>query len=231
MENYISIKGKRTELTEEQLRDLGFEDISDGIDEFSEIVRRGDIRKHYKVNDIITLAGQDYKLIGIDHDRKTGGGVHQNNVTLMSMTLLDPRRMHSDESDNGYKGTELREWLNKDYFKSLPENLREHILTIDKTTHNYKGEKIETRERVFIPSESELFGSAIYSDYEDGERYEAFSTSENRQLRDKDGDYWYYWTRSQCNSTGFASVGNGGNATYAYASSATLRVPVCFCFS
>jgi len=238
MESYISIKGNKTVLTDQQLQELGIYTGIDfsGVDEaereeierLSKIVRSGKAQRKLFANDIIKILGKEYKVIGFDHDKIIGNS-ERNTITLVRYVLLPPRSM----SGSNWRDSGLRKYLNEEYIKELPDALVEHIHPVRKITHTHDGEKIETEDRLFIPSESELFGSAIYSDYEDGKRYEAFSTSENRQLKGEDGDYWYYWTRS--NSCGvythFAHVNSGGTANSLNASNATIRVPLCFCFS
>jgi len=108
-ESYISIHGKKTKLTDEQLIELGFEVYDTKVKEFIDIIRSGKTRKHYSANDIITLCGMEFKIIGIDHDGK-------NTVTLMGCELLKPRRMNNGGCENGWAETELRKWLHE-YFE------------------------------------------------------------------------------------------------------------------
>jgi hypothetical protein len=101
-----------------------------------------------------------------------------------------------------------------------------------KFTHDNDGMVHETNDLLFVPSESELFGSAILAAYEDGQRYEAFATSKDRLRFDSDGDARWYWTRSQYsgNTTAFVDVSYGGNVTYDSASG-SLGAPLCFLIS
>ena len=59
-----------------------------------------------------------------------------------------------------------------------------------------------------------MFGSAIYSPAEDGERYEAFATSKDRIVNDEDGSACEVWLRSAYvdDSTGFCMVDTSGSA-------------------
>ncbi|NCB06500.1 MAG: hypothetical protein EOM69_13385 [Clostridia bacterium] len=89
-----------------------------------------------------------------------------------------------------------------------------------------------TVDRIFLPSESELFGSAIWSDYMDEERYEAFDCCNDRVRHDKDGDRIWYWTRSSHggSSTLFAYVYYYGLPYRTSAALAALSAPLCFNF-
>ena len=198
--------------------------ITSGVEELSAIVKAGRAREHYKANDVVTLDGVDYKIIGFDHDAP-------NSITLMRNELLPYRVMHTSTTAGGWKDTTLRKWLNDEYIKELSDKLISHIIPVQKVTHTYDGKKTETKDKIFICSESEMFGSAIYSYHEDGARYEAFATSELRALKDEDGDYDWYWTRSPSSSANFAIVSSYGNANHASATNSTVRVAPCFTIS
>lgn len=231
MKNYICINGKKAELTGEQLQRLGLTNCGCTISEICEIVKSGKAREHFSVHDTLTLGGYEMEIIGFDHDQAENGG---HTMTLMAKTLLPYRRMHSGACKRGWIDTELRKWLNSEFIKQLPEELVQHIAPVVKSTHSSSGEVYETVDRLFVPSESEYFGSAIWSDYEDGPRYEAFATSELRVRRDEDGDADWYWSRSFLsggNSTYCASVNSGGGATSPSASNTTIRAPLCFCLA
>ena len=146
---------------------------------------------------------------------------------------MPARRMHSGACERGWIDTELRKWLNNHFIDTLPDELLPHIRPTQKITHNSKGEAFKTIDSLFIPSESELFGSAIWSDYEDGPRYEAFATSNDRLRIDEDGDGCWYWSRSFVggNSTNCAYVSYYGYASYHSASNTSIRAPLCFCFA
>lgn len=232
MNNYICINGNKTELTTAQLRELGFATGALTISEISEIVRSGKARDHFKIHDVLTLAGYELEIIGFDHDRAySTPALHT--ITLMSKTLLPARRMHSGACARGWIDTELRKWLHNTFLDQLPDELTPHICSVAKTTHNYKGGAFETVDSLFLPSESELFGSAIWAECEDGKRYEAFATRKDRQRFDEDGDADWYWTRSanSDNSTYFAIVSCSGNGSYGGAYNTTIRAPLCFCFA
>ena len=143
----------------------------------------------------MTLAGYELEIIGFDRD-KAYDNPDLHTITLMAKTLLPAQRMHSGACERGWIDTELRKHLNNTVLDSLPDELLSHILSVPKITHNYKGEAFETVDSLFIPSESELFGSAIYAECEDGKRYEAFATRKDRIRVDEDGDADWYWTRS-----------------------------------
>jgi hypothetical protein len=168
--------------------------------------------------------------IGFDHDTTLGRTDHT--MTVMAKEMLPAHRMHSGACKRGWIDTELRKWLNEEVIKHLPDELVKHIAPVFKQTHASDGKVYETRDRLFIPSESELFGSAIWSDYEDGPRYEAFATSELRVRFDEDGDGYPYWSRSFGHyPTICAAVGDEGYDAGTNVHSNGMRAPLCFCFA
>ena len=236
MKNYICINGNMTELTDAQVAELGFE-APDGriaklVADLSEKLQGGYARNHFSIGDTITFGDLAMEIIGINHDKDAE---HRdcNTITLMSRKLLEPRRWHDGACPGGWADSEIREWLNGEFINTLPPELIPHICTVGKLTHTSDGEAIKTLDRLFIPSESELFGSAIWAAAEDGERYEAFKTSADRMCYDADGDPSWYWTRSPGggSSAGVALVGGDGAASYANATDSAIRVAFGFAFA
>ncbi len=189
-------------------------------------MKSGEARKHFNLHDTFNAGGYTLEIIGFDHEAL-------NTITVMAKELLPARRMHSGSCERGWIDTELRKWLNTDFIKKLPADLVSHIVEVEKITHNFKGDSYSTVDKLFIPSESELFGSAIWSDYEDGRRYEAFATCNDRIRLDEDGDGRAYWSRSFVggNSTTCAHVYYHGDADINSASHTGIRAPLCFCFA
>lgn len=230
MTNYICVNGKKTELTPEQLRDLGFAPAGRTLAEAAEIVRDGRAREVFSIHDTITCGGYELEVIGIDHD-KADGDTSPPTMTLMAKQLLDTHQWHDGSCERGWVDSDIREWLNDEVIDELPNEITKHICTVRKITHNSDGERFETTDKLFLPSESEIFGSAIWAECEDGPRYEAFATAKDRLRFDEDGDSDWYWTRSSVrggSSTNAAYVNNGGSANTSYATTAGIRVPLCF---
>ena len=232
MKSYLCINGKKTELTDEQVRDLGFAPGKYTVAELSKIVASGNARDRLQLHEVINIGGLDLEIIGFDHD-KDRDDPNRPTITLMAKTLLAARRWHSGDCKRGWIDAEIRAWLNEEYINKLPEELIPHIRSVEKLTHDSDGEAYITVDRLFLPSESELFGSAIWAAAEDGPRYEAFATSDDRIRIDEDGDADWYWTRSVRggHSAYCAIVSVNGHAHISYAGDASIRAPLCFCFA
>lgn len=234
MTSYICIDGVKIELTAEQLAAIRGQvpaETSNGytLSLISEIAKAGKAREHFKVHDRFVFYGYNLEIIGIGHDITSMG--EENTITFRSLNSIEKRRMHHGNYAAGWKDTDLRKWLHKEIFPSLPDELRRCIRTVRKQNHNADGAAYTTDDALWLPSESEAFGSAIYSPAEAGKRYEAFATSENRRIFVDDGESAWQWLRSPVAGS-FASncdITGSGYASTATASGFWLSVPLYFC--
>lgn len=229
MDCYVCINGRKVALTPEQVKELGIGDgATRGLAALRDALRDGTYKDKYKVRDVIQDFGYNFQIIGFNHDR-SAGSENRPTVTVMAKELLPEHRMNPDKCERGWAGSELRSWLNNDVFKTLPKGLKELIQPTLRTSIDYQGFSHETTDMLFVPTESELFGSAIYSTSECGERYEAFATSADRKRIGDDGDPDWYWTSSAFGggSTAFVIVYANGNVGDSCASNAN-RAPLCF---
>lgn len=229
MDCYVCINGRKVALTPEQVKELGIGDgATRGLAALRDALRDGTYKDKYKVRDVIQDFGYNFQIIGFNHDR-SAGSENRPTVTVMAKELLPEHRMNPGKCERGWAGSELRSWLNNDVFKTLPKGLKELIQPTLRTSIDYQGFAHETTDKLFVPTESELFGSAIYSTSECGERYEAFATSADRKRIGDNGDPDWYWTSSARggDSTNFVYV-NGNGGVYSNNASNALRAPLCF---
>lgn len=228
MKNYLCINGKKTELTEEQLKELGFITELSPLAKLQSAVRAWNAQEHYKVHDVIEDFGYSFEIIGFNHD-KNADDENRPTVTLMAKELLPEHRMNPGKCERGWVDSELRKWLNEEFINTLPSELVELIQPTWKKSLDSCGRFYDTVDKLFIPTESELFGSAIYSLDMCGERYEAFENSKDRQRigdNDKPDGYWTFSVIAG-NSNAFVLVSNIGLVSIGTASLAR-RAPFCF---
>lgn len=224
MENYICIKGKKTALTIEQLKELGFP-VESPLADLVKEVRAGKLP--FIPGKIIEDFGMKFKILSYDHDASAENPLA---CTVTLMCLNAPKhRMHDGSCPGGWEDSELRKWLNNEYIKTLPFGLQELIHPTIRKSNDSEGHYHTTNDRLFLPTESELFGSAIYSACECGPRYSAFHTSKDRIVTNENGYGDCLWTSSAYagDSTYFAYVYNSGTVGYACVSNA-LHAPFCF---
>jgi len=220
MKNYISINGNKSELTAEQLAQLGIS-TETPLQQFIDRIRSNEVNIH----DTLSIGSYDFEIIGLNHENEPFP-----NATLMAKQLVGPMQFHDGECSRGWIDSDIRKRLNGEVYESLPSELRRHIICTEKNTHSCDGEVYKTTDKLFLPSESEMFGSAIWSGYEDGKRYEAFATRHNRIRVNGDGNNDWYWTRSPSGVTYgiVARVGHSGHAGHYWASPPDVFAPLCF---
>lgn len=228
-ESYIFFNNRKIPLTEEQIRMLKLPKTL-SVKEISDIVKSGKAQEHFKIHDIIELDGKEFEVIGFNHDKKDCNPMRPT-MTLMGKKITGKHCYHNGACKGGWKDSDLRAWLNGEVFRSLSKELRDYIQPVLRHSFTTEGKPVETIDCLFVPSESEVFGSAIWSAQMEGERYPAFDTSEHRVRYDEDGGRCAWWVQSSRtgSSSSFAYVNDGGRPGYTSASNTHIGAPLCFC--
>ena len=121
-----------------------------------------------------------------------------------------------------WKESDLRRWANEEFIKRLPDELAEIIAPRD-IVQIIKGERMETRDFLWAPSYTEIFGKSRWAADDDAEEQFPIFTTERGRVRMIDGETWPWWTRSP--STGYSTLfccvdssgsNNGGSASFSY---------------
>ena len=216
-ENYLCINGKKVELTDEQMRQLGITPVESEIAKMSRISKAGEAKGHYKVHDTIIVDGITFEIVGIDHDIDALTGEY-NTITLRQVDHIKKSHIDLGPCPGGFVASELDNSLMKSPQNWIPESILPYVREVSKEYVTHDG-KIKVRPRkLWLFSESEMFGSAIYSPAETGERYEAFATSKNRIVNDENGSACAAWLRSAyVNHTNyFCEISKFGSASGSY---------------
>lgn len=215
-ENYLCINGKKTELTDDQMRQLGItpvEPVESEIAKMSRISKAGEATEYYNVHDTIVVDGITFEIVGIGHDIDALTGKY-NTITLRQVDHIKKSRINPGPCPDGFVASELDNSLMKSPQNWIPESILPYVREVSKKYVTHDG-KIKVRPRkLWLFSESEMFGSAIYSPAEDGERYEAFATSKDRIVNNEDGSACTVWLRSAMASysDAFCVVNASGSA-------------------
>ena len=112
---------------------------------------------------------------------------------------------------------EMADWLNGEYLRSLPEELKPFMVR-------------RKRNRVFIPREAEVFGKHVYSNPEEaGKMWEIFKKAPNWKMVDEEGNSRWTWLASPAisGSARFCAVDTSGAPDYNDASTSYGVLP-CF---
>ena len=230
-ENYICINGKKTELTDEQMRQLGItpiEPVESEIAKMSRISKAGKAKDYYNIHDTIVVDGITFEIVGIGHDIDALTGKY-NTITLRQVDHIKYSYIDPGLGQIEFFASELDKSLMESPQNWIPESVLPYVRNVVKKSVTFDGHVKAIYRKLWLFSESEMFGSAIYSPAEDGERYAAFATGKDRVARDEDGYECSAWLRSALVGTcSFCAVTTSGTATAVNASYA-FGVELGFC--
>lgn len=176
-----------------------------------------------KIGDIITektLDGEEMDLVVVD----MGPGW----ARFESKDCLPVEVAYNQNNRNagGFADSDVKRYLNEEVFNSLPEELRNVIAEVERKQENGKSSLC----RLFLPTESELFGDCCYSEDDTYSQIEYYKDRRNRiKCNRKGGSPDWYWTASvrSGNSAYCVHVISYGSSS-GWDASDELYVPVCF---
>lgn len=176
-----------------------------------------------KVGDIITektLDGEEMDLAVVD----MGPGW----ARFESKDCLPVEVAYNQNNRNagGFADSDVKHYLNEEVFNNLPEDLRNAIAEVERKQENGESSLC----RLFLPTESELFGDCCYSEDGTYSQIEYYKDRRNRiKCNRKGGSPVWYWAASVWSgySTYCVGVNHNGNSND-WDASYELYVPVCF---
>lgn len=168
-------------------------------------------QNRYQVGDIIQMNHDDFglikwRVIGVDVDQAAG---HRHTLTV-AMERAETYRWFSEPSkehpfgSNNYPGSAIRFYLNNEFFRGIPEEDAETLLTTCRPCTEH-GEASSTCDLVWLLSASEVGfeGNGIPHEGAPYPWYTQGDSAEQRKAVDMDGDEAAYWLRTP--DTGFGS--------------------------
>ena len=209
-------EGKQFKISieEEQTRQLGITPVESEIAKMSRISKAGEAKDFYNVHDTITIDGIEFEIVGIGHDIDALTG-RNNTITLRQVDHLKKSRINPGPCPDGYAASELDQSLIESPQSWIPDSILPYVREVSKAYVTCDGSIKVMYRKLWVFSESEMFGSAIYSPAEDGRRYEAFATNKDRVADDEDGSACCVWLRSARvgGSRVFCMVNTSGSAS------------------
>ena len=161
-------------------------------------------QNRYQVGDIIQMNHDDFglikwRVIGADVDRAAG---HRHTLTVAMERaetyhwFSEPSKEHPFGSNN-YPGSAIRFYLNNEFFRGIPEEDAETLLTTCRPCTEH-GEASSTCDLVWLLSASEVGfkGNDIPCEGEPYPWYAQGDSAEQRKAVDMDGDEAAYWLRT-----------------------------------
>lgn len=217
LKNYICINGKKLKLTDEQIRQLDVAPPKPTESDIARMARKskaGEAKNYYSVHDTITIDGIKFEIVGIGHDIDAATG-RRNTITLRQVDHLKKSTIDNPAScPPGFATSELDKSLVESPESWIPESVVPYMRTVLKEYVTYDGIIKIMQRKLWLFSESEMFGSAIYAPAEDGKRYEAFATRKDRMVFRENGST-SFWLRSKAVDSGtFCMIDEFGGAGY-----------------
>ncbi|MBR3312888.1 MAG: hypothetical protein IKG18_01980 [Atopobiaceae bacterium] len=139
------------------------------------------------------------RILGFRHDELVGGG-----LSGISFEFADAPKAHcmnaEDTNEGGWEASEMRAWLNSDFWELLPKDLRSCIEPASKRTNNVGGDTGEdasavsaTTDKLWLLAQIEVsdlgYGAA------EGSQYKLYEEDEGAHYSFKSGAE-YVWLRS-----------------------------------
>lgn len=167
-------------------------------------------QNRYQVGDIIQMNHDDFglikwRVIGVDVDQAAG---HRHTLTV-AMERAETYRWFSEPSkehpfgSNNYPGSAIRFYLNNEFFRGIPEEDAETLLTTCRPCTEH-GEASSTCDLVWLLSASEVGfeGNGIPHEGAPYPWYTQGDSAEQRKAVDMDGDEAAYWLRTPDTGSG-----------------------------
>lgn len=211
------------------------------IDKLSKSGKAADFLNIGDEMDVELITGEvvTFAIAGFNHDIKSDDGKVAG-ITFIAKNVIDGEFEINSYIDSNYNSTNKGGWdkskMRNDYmqrlFKLLPVELQNVIKTVDKFTGGGKDNKelIKSQDKLFLPSQVEVFDDEDDVVKGEGERYPYFADINNRIAKRGGGSNVWWWLRSPyvAYSTYFCSVSISGYANYDGASySSGVRPAFC----
>ena len=190
------------------------ETIVDSWSQIKTYVDNGTYKTRYKVGDTKVIKCIDgcailMEIVAFDADTKADGT--KSAITWMTKNIAKTGSMNlTDTVVGGWKDSEMRDWLQNDFYAILPSEVKKSIVSVEKTYYDFNTRStLSVLDSLWLPSSHEVFSSetdnGIYREASGADYTSYFTTNETR-VKDYNGYPLSWWLRS---STGFANNGKG----------------------
>ena len=145
--------------------------------------------------------------------------------------LADERCMNKRGTNKGaWAACDMRQYLNNTVFALLPDELQA-LIAPTTIVQIVDGERVETEDKLFLLSKTQVFGKGRWSDREpEDTQLLCFLREKDRVKECGDNGTWWWWLRSPeaSSSSSFAGVNGNGHSGY-YIASGSYGVAFGFC--
>jgi hypothetical protein len=172
----------------------------------------------YQLGDTKTFTHETYgevvmQIVAFDADDKSDGS-GKAAISWASRDIITTHVMNStNTSVGGWESSEMRSWLQGDFYAALPAEVKAAIINVEKTYYNWTGTQTEYKsctDNLWIPSHREVFKPGME---EAGATYTDFFRNDSARVKyNSTGTASSWWLRSCCGSWDcFYPVNSYGN--------------------
>ena len=199
---YGTLLGQDVDITLGDAANIAHTDtINDSWEEIQAHIEAGDYATRYSLGDTKTITLTDgatvvMEIVAFNADTKADGTTSA--ITWMSKRAVTLHQMNSTETNaGGWEASEMRAWLQNDFYDTLPSDVKGVIESVNKTYYDYATSSTKVCvDSIWIPSYREVVGHRTHEDA--GVDYTAyFSDADDRIKTTYDGcGLSYWWLRS-----------------------------------
>ena len=167
----------------------------------------GELNKILDSGDRIPVTLKDGQEIELDVGRDENGKTY----FIFRDCLKETHAMNHDLTNKGgWAATEMRRYANDEVFGLLPDDLQA-VIKPTKIVQIVDGEKVETMDKLFCLSYTQVFGHSDYWSEQEPEdtQVDIFATKRDR-VKMWNGESWFWWLRSANSATNFGIVNSYG---------------------
>lgn len=179
--------------------------------------------------------GQSYMIdiIGKDHDTYAdGSGTAPLTLQMHDCYAISSKMRDTGSNAGGWENTYIRDTLMAEILNKFPDEVKAAVREVSKLTGAGKASTkiVKTADKLFIPSETELFGRVNIGAPGEGTQYPYYGTSANRKkYRGTTGVAWWTRTPSATSTTTYVYLYASG-AQAASIPTAAKYVSAAWCF-
>lgn len=153
------------------------------------MVTRGALKSGDKIP--VTLKNGERIVLTIGHDERG------NAYFCFEDSLNETRPVNNENTTaGGWKAFDIRQWLNDDLFTLLPDDLQA-VIEPTEIVQIINGERIVTKDKLFLFSKTQLFGKGEWSRIEpEDTQIDIFATEKGRVKECGEHGTWPYSTRT-----------------------------------
>lgn len=164
--------------------------------EIKEVAKNGELRELLQLGDELPITLKTGEEVTLQLADMTLG---DRPCFVLKDCLRDEKQMNKrSTNEGGWEKCFLREYLNETIFHMLPDELQE-IIVPRVIRQKLDGETIETEDKLWLPSFTEMFGANAdwaTADADDERQFQLYKTERSRVKECGDRGTWWYWLRS-----------------------------------